>query len=80
MTVTVWILLMLWQHDPTKDGEDYVRNEAKYLAFYSEKECEDEKKAFIIRRVNEAAKRNHTVGGERSFSATCSSITAQAQK
>jgi hypothetical protein len=49
------------------------------MAYYSEKECEDGKKEFIISRVKADAKRAIGWKDERQFSAACDSITIKAQ-
>lgn len=77
MSVTVWILLMLWSSGTTDGSVESIRTEAKYLAFNTEQECEEKKKEFIISRVNADA---ISADGQKLFSATCSSVTVQAKK
>lgn len=50
-TVTIWVLLMMWNDaSPAPDGVD-VRTTAKYLAYHTEAECESSKKDFIVQRA-----------------------------
>lgn len=72
VTITVWVLLTLWSTPQSPEGGE-ILHEADWSMYFTEKECEANKKIFIIKRTRQLT--GEDSDSMRKFSAGCNSAT-----